>query len=326
MQQRVHDRFAAQRFRRVRLGSARELCPAAALESKDWLLARHPLGDPGEVLGIAERLHVEHQRDRPLVFLAPLQQIVGRDIDAVTGRDEDRDPQLTRRRVLEQPDPGRGRLRADRKVSGAHRGATERRVESDGVRGVDNPQGIRSDQPHARVADDLQQSLFPVGRTALLLTRSNDKRCGPDCRRLRRELAYVLATSSDHHELRDERQLHDATRCLDRTDHAPVAVDRSHNSLEATGDDVRQQSAPNVARRRRRAHDSHRRGRQDRLQRGDRREMVALVDPLDHRLARRDIERDGELAQRPLTPHGETDTLEHPKHRPVLHITSASKR
>ena len=45
--------------------------------------------------------------------------------------------------------------------------------------------------------------------------------------------------------------------------------------------------------------------------------MVALVDPLQHRLRRRDIQRHRQLARRTPPPHGEAGVLEHPQHRPV---------
>ena len=87
---------------------------------------------------------------------------------------------------------------------------------------------------------------------------------------------------------------------------------------KAAGDDVRQHRAAQIARRRRGAHNSYRRGREDRPQRGDRGEMVALVDPLQHRRRRRDVKRDRQLTKRTPAPHGEAGALEHPQHRPVV--------
>ena len=45
--------------------------------------------------------------------------------------------------------------------------------------------------------------------------------------------------------------------------------------------------------------------------------MVALVDPLQHRLRRGDIQRHRHLANRTPAPHREAGVLEHPQHRPI---------
>ena len=59
------------------------------------------------------------------------------------------------------------------------------------------------------------------------------------------------------------------------------------------------------------------RGREDRPQRGDRGDMVALADPLPHRLRRPDVKRDRQLTKRTPAPHAKAGALEHPQHRPV---------
>ena len=164
MQERVDDRIAAQRRSRVRARfAARSLGAATPLDSEDRLLARHAPRDPGEALRIAERLHIEHRHGRPIVLLAPLEQIVGRDVGGAAKRDQHRDPQLPGLRMSEQPDPKRGRLRADRQSAGVHARAAERGVQADVGGGVEHSQRARPDHPQARAPDDLQQPLLSLG-------------------------------------------------------------------------------------------------------------------------------------------------------------------
>ena len=85
---------------------------------------------------------------------------------------------------------------------------------------------------------------------------------------------------------------------------------------KATGDDVRQHRPAHVARRRRRARNRNRRGAR-RPQSRDRGEMIALLDPLQHRLRRRNVKRHRQLTKRTLAPHRKAGALEHPQHRPI---------
>ena len=61
-----------------------------------------------------------------------------------------------------------------------------------------------------------------------------------------------------------------------------------------------------------------RRGCQDRPQGSDRGQMISLIDPLPHRLRRRDIQRNNQLTIRSPAPHSEASALEHSQHRLVL--------
>ena len=73
MQHRVEHGIATQRRSGSRAGRYMSVLDAASLDHEDGLLACHALGDSHEPLRIAERLHVEHDRGRALVILAPLQ-------------------------------------------------------------------------------------------------------------------------------------------------------------------------------------------------------------------------------------------------------------
>ena len=58
----------------------------------------------------------------------------------------------------------------------------------------------------------------------------------------------------------------------------------------------------------------------------DRREMITLVDPLPHRLRRRDLERDRQLTKPTAASHREPGASNTPSIAPLADITSASKR
>ena len=237
MQERVDDRIAAQRRCRVRARFAeRSLGAATPLDGEDRLRARHAPRDPGEALRIAERLHIEHRHGRPIVLLAPLEQIVGRDVGGAAKRDQHRDPQPPGLRMTEQPDPERGRLRADRQTAGVHARAAERRVQADLSGGVEHPQRARPDHPHARAPDDLQQPLLALGgRRAVVVgtDREHQQRACSAGGRLGRELDDVVARGGDDHELRSDLQLGEAAGGPHRAHHTARAVDRGHRALES---------------------------------------------------------------------------------------------
>ena len=221
--------------------------------------------------------------------------------------------------MTEQPDPDRARWRADRQRSRAHARAGERRVQADLSGGVQHPQRARPDQPQAPTPNDLKQPLLSrQQRLAVLLGTGgeHEQRSRSARGRLGGELEHLIARGRDDHELRSDLQLGEAARGPHRAHHTPRTVDRRDNTLKAAGDDVLQHRTADIARRRRGADNGHRRGREDRPQRCDRGEMVALVDPLQHRLRRRDIQRHRQLT-RPRAPHGEAGVLEHPQHQPI---------
>jgi hypothetical protein len=60
-------------------------------DSKHRLAARDPLGDTREPLRITERLHIKHDRGRPVILLPQLEQVISRDISAIPERREARD-------------------------------------------------------------------------------------------------------------------------------------------------------------------------------------------------------------------------------------------
>ena len=163
MQHRVKHGIATQLRSGLRAGRYMSVLDAAALDHEDGLLACHALGDSHEPLRIAERLHVEHDRGRPLVILAPLQQIAGRDVGAVPKGNEDRHPEPSGCRMSEQPQSQPNRVRADRQTPPLDAHTPERRVEADVGSGVERPQRSRADHPQPRAPHDLQQPNFLLG-------------------------------------------------------------------------------------------------------------------------------------------------------------------
>ena len=269
--------------------------------------------------GIAERLHVQHHRGRPLIALAPLEQVVGRDVGAVTDRDEHRHPQLPGRRMPEQPEPAR--LRADRQPPGTHPRAGERRVQADLSGGVQHPPRVRADHPQARAPDDLQQPFLLPGRCRTVLLGNggdNQHRLCPVRRRIGGELQQFITVGGNDHQLRSGLQLAHASGGPHRAHHAARVVHRRHHALKATADDVRQHRLADIARHRRGAGHRDRRGCQDRPQGCDRGQMIALIDPLLRRRGRRGIQRDGQLTERGPAAHGKAGVLEYPYHRVVV--------
>ena len=101
----------------------------------------------------------------------------------------------------------------------------------------------------------------------------------------------------DDHQLRSDRQLVETARSAHRADHPAISMNRGRHTLISASDDVPEHRLAEISRTRRGADDRDRRRRQNRPQRGHRADVVALADPLAHRLCRRDIERHGDLAQ-----------------------------
>ena len=321
MEQRVDGGVAAQR--RGSVGARVAECALGLptpLESEDRLTARHPLCDPREVLRIAERLHVQHYRGRPVVLLPALEQVAGRNIGAVAERHEHRHPQPPSGRMTQQRDTNRARGRAHRQTSRPHAHAGERSVQADLGGGVQHPQGTRADHPQARAPNDLEQPVpsRPKGFAPFLLTtsREHEQRSGPPRRCLGGEREHLIARGGDDHQLRWHLEIGEAPRSPQRAHHTPGTVDRRHDTLKAARDDVRQHRPAEIARRGLGANNGHRRGRENRPQGCDRGEMVALVDPLHHRLRGSDIQRHPQVAKS-LAPHSEPGVLEHVQHQPV---------
>jgi hypothetical protein len=141
----------------------------------------------------------------------------------------------------EQRDPDRSRLRADRQAPGRHTETGGRRVQAHVRVGVQHAKAVRSDQPHPRVADNLQQPLLAlVGLIALIgdFAPKHDQRLGPLRRRLARDLQHLLGRDGDHDELGRLLQLSDAAYDADRSDHTAGLVDRRGDTSEMAVDHV----------------------------------------------------------------------------------------
>ena len=99
---------------------------AAALHRQDRLLARDPLREPPELARVPERLQVEEDQVGLGVVLPVLEQVVGGDVRLVPDRDERREAEPARRRLLEQGEPERPALRREADVARPGRCAVRR--------------------------------------------------------------------------------------------------------------------------------------------------------------------------------------------------------
>ena len=172
MQQSVNDRVPVQRGARVRACLApRRIRPTMSLDGENRLASRDPPRDPRKPLRVADRLYVQHHHGSTLVLLPQLEQVVGRDVRTMAKRSEARNPEPSSRRMPEQSDPDRSRLRADRQAPREHAETDEGRVQAHLRVGVQHPQAVRSDQPHPRAADNLEQPLLPLAGLIALRRR-----------------------------------------------------------------------------------------------------------------------------------------------------------
>ena len=131
----------------VRAGGALACARAAALHREDRLLAGDPPRDAPELARVAERLEVEKDEIGVRVVLPVLEQVVRGDVRLVADRDERREAETARRRLLEQREPERSALRGEADV--ARREVVRREGRVQPRPGGEDPEAVRADQPGA---------------------------------------------------------------------------------------------------------------------------------------------------------------------------------
>ena len=139
----------------VRRGGALAGRRAAALDGDDRLVLRDPPRDPPELARVAERLEVEQDHVGVGVLLPVLQEVVAGEVGLVADRDERREADAARRRLVDRGDPERAALRREGDAARAcgSPGANVAFSET-GVIGVGDAEAVRADEAHARGAAD----------------------------------------------------------------------------------------------------------------------------------------------------------------------------
>ena len=186
-------------------GTAR---PAAHRQNR--LRARDPSRNPGELPRIPERFEVEENDVSLWVVLPVLEQVVRRHICLVADRDEARQAEPPRVRLLEKRQPERAALRGERRAAGGEGGSCERRVQPAGRRG--DAEAVGPDQPGAVASHERQQLLLPgePGGAGLgEACRDDADRADPGVERLLRRSENPVTGHTDDREVDGDRNVRD---------------------------------------------------------------------------------------------------------------------
>ncbi|GAA3041457.1 hypothetical protein GCM10020000_20240 [Streptomyces olivoverticillatus] len=150
-----------------------------ALDDDERLAGRGAPGEAGELPGIADGLQV-HQGDVGVRVVVPvLEEVVARDVGAVSGGDEGGDadePGGAPVQPAEEGDADRAGLAEQADPAGGWQLGRERGVEPDGFGGVHQAEGVGPDDPHAVRAGSADQLALaaPACRAALGISGGED--------------------------------------------------------------------------------------------------------------------------------------------------------
>ena len=279
MEQRLDGLLGAGERGRVRAGGARARGRRPALHREDRLLAGDAAGDLAEAARVAERLEVEHDQLRALVLLPVLEQVVGRHVRLVADRDERREAEAPLRRLLEQREPERAALRREPIGPGGARAARRSRSATGRRRRCRGSWGRRD----GRRARARARAAAPAARG--LPRRS--PRSPPRSRRARGSRPSSAdharspapgARQADHGEVDLLGQLLDRRVRADAGHGSPVRLTGYAAPLNSARDDVPEDDAADCLAPGRRSNHGNARGSEERAQRGDDGEVVALLD------------------------------------------------
>ena len=142
----------------------RSLLGATGLDDQDGLLAADPLGDFGEVAGVAERLEI-HADDAGLVVVFPVfEQVVAGDVGLVADRGELGEADAEVRRGVEDGHAERSGLADEADRAAARRRRCEGRVHRHAAgSALMTPMQFGADHAHARPADLVAQLALESG-------------------------------------------------------------------------------------------------------------------------------------------------------------------
>ena len=255
--------------------------PRAALDREDRLAPRDAPGDLREAPRVAEGLHVERDDGRALVVGPVLEQVVGRHVGAVAQRDEGRDAQAARRRVAEQRQAERARLRRQGQGARGHADAADERVQAQrpaSVLTTPSALGPTSRSPWARTASRTAVlALATLGLVAVReARRDHEQRAHPAARRLAHDAQHLGGGHRHHRELRRLGEVAQRARGARRGHDAAVGMHRDGDAGEAAAHDVAEDGAADAVLAVRGADDRDRGGREQRSQRGHRGDVRAV--------------------------------------------------
>ena len=224
---------------------------ASGAHGDDRLGAGETTRDSGELARVSDALQVEQDDLGGLVVLPELQEIVSRDISAVTGRDEGRDAEPSPSGPRQNRASERSALAEEADRRSPRHDWRERGVEPDRGVGVDDPHRIRSDHAHPETASTTYEKSLSLGTVGpeLGVSARDDQESGDPSGTAVVDDGHDLVCGDGHD--RDRRGLGDL---LDRAvggdaQHSLTgghrrAIDRADGACEAAGHEVLQQTMP----------------------------------------------------------------------------------
>ena len=212
-----------------------------ALERDDRLDPRDAPSDLQESTRVAEALHVQEDDARGLVMLPVLEQIVRRHVGLVPDADEVTHPDAERARVVEDGEPERARLRAERDVARRRPRARERRVEPNVVVRAERAETVRADHPHAERAYAIAELVLrgDARRAELgVAGRDHDHAAHAFLSAIVDHAHHVRARHRDDCEVHVTRDRRDTRVREDRLDVARARIDGKNRPAKLRGDEV----------------------------------------------------------------------------------------
>ena len=186
----------------VRAGGACAGAGSAAPHRHDRLRARDAARDARELARVAERLEVQQHDVGLRVVLPVLEQVVRRDVGLVADRDEARQAEAARVRLLEQREAERAALRRERDAARRERAARERRVQARRGDAMPRQLGPIRRAPCARTSASSSSwraaPSAPVSAKPAEITHSART---PRAQRRARGVEHLLAGDADHGEV-----------------------------------------------------------------------------------------------------------------------------
>ena len=253
---------------------------ASRLHGHDRLLARHLRNEPGERAGIPEALQVEQHHARARVVRPVCEQVVARHVRPVARGHERRDAEVQAADVIEDGEAERPALREHADGSGRGPGGGEGGVERHGGIGVQHAHAVRSDQPHARAAHELDQLALELGpgrRRVGEARRDDDHAVDVGARAVADHVEHGRRGHGDDGQVDALPDRLHRRMAAQPGDGLGVRVHRVDRSGEAGTAQVVDQHRPDRAGRARRADDGDRPRRQDRAQAARRGGALALL-------------------------------------------------
>ena len=292
------------------------------LHGDDGFVPGQPAGQARELARIAEALQVEQRDVGRVVGFPVLQQVIARDVRAVSGRDERRHAEPTPSRLAEHRHAQRTGLAEEAGPTGERRQRRERRVEPHRPVGVDHAQAVRPDDAHAVLAggDDQRPLRVEPGIVAALAESSgdHDQPVHAFRRALLDDRRYRVGRNADDGEVDRVGHIGDRGVGAHARDVPGLLVDREQLAVEAHSQQVAKHQVADLGLVVARADDSDRRREE---QPPDRPGLGVLLALVHHLLGHRglvDVELEVDLAVIEMPDRLVAGIAEDPQHRAVL--------